>query len=175
MLGDMPRCPWATTESAIAYHDKEWGVPVHDDRMLFEFLTLEGAQAGLSWITILKKRKNYRKNRAQPTEDRGHNPKREDVSRGARRVRQLRRLSVELRRRQANPESLAEHGRGARAHSRIRRDEPRSGAARIQIRRLRDLLRVDASDGHGQRSLSHVSATRETRWRTAAQMTNAHR
>ena len=57
----MPRCPWATTEPAIAYHDEEWGVPVHDDRRLFEFLVLEGAQAGLSWITILKKRANYRK------------------------------------------------------------------------------------------------------------------
>ena len=57
----MPRCPWATSELAIAYHDQEWGVPVHDDRLLFEFLILEGAQAGLSWITILKKRKNYRK------------------------------------------------------------------------------------------------------------------
>ena len=57
----MPRCPWATTEPAIAYHDQEWGVPVHDDRRLFEFLVLEGAQAGLSWITILKKRENYRK------------------------------------------------------------------------------------------------------------------
>src|ERR1700731_5409431 len=55
------RCPWATTEPAITYHDKEWGVPVHDDRLLFEFLILEGAQAGLSWITILKKRENYRK------------------------------------------------------------------------------------------------------------------
>lgn len=61
MLGEMPRCPWATTEPAIAYHDQEWGVPVHDDRRLFEFLVLEGAQAGLSWITILKKRENYRK------------------------------------------------------------------------------------------------------------------
>jgi DNA-3-methyladenine glycosylase I len=61
MLGEMPRCPWATTEPAIAYHDEEWGVPVHDDRKLFEFLVLEGAQAGLSWITILKKRENYRK------------------------------------------------------------------------------------------------------------------
>ena len=60
MFGEMPRCPWATTEPAIAYHDKEWGVPVHDDRRLFEFLVLEGAQAGLSWITILKKRENYR-------------------------------------------------------------------------------------------------------------------
>src|SRR2546430_13059920 len=57
----MPRCPWATSELAIAYHDQEWGIPVHDDRLLFEFLILEGAQAGLSWITILKKRKNYRK------------------------------------------------------------------------------------------------------------------
>lgn len=57
----MPRCPWATTEPAIAYHDEEWGIPVHDDRLLFEFLILEGAQAGLSWITILKKRENYRK------------------------------------------------------------------------------------------------------------------
>ncbi len=57
----MPRCPWATIEPSITYHDEEWGVPVHDDRLLFEFLILEGAQAGLSWITILKKRKNYRK------------------------------------------------------------------------------------------------------------------
>ena len=57
----MPRCPWATTEPNITYHDEEWGVPVHDDRVLFEFLILEGAQAGLSWSTILKKRENYRK------------------------------------------------------------------------------------------------------------------
>src|ERR1700746_3001704 len=57
----MTRCPWATSEAAISYHDKEWGVPVHDDRVLFEFLILEGAQAGLSWTTILKKRANYRK------------------------------------------------------------------------------------------------------------------
>ena len=57
----MPRCPWATAEPNITYHDAEWGVPVHDDRLLFEFLILEGAQAGLSWNTILKKRENYRK------------------------------------------------------------------------------------------------------------------
>lgn len=56
----MRRCEWATTELSIAYHDKEWGVPVRDDRALFEFLILEGAQAGLSWETILKKRSNYR-------------------------------------------------------------------------------------------------------------------
>src|SRR5438876_1731326 len=57
----MQRCPWATTEPNITYHDQEWGVPVHDDRLLFQFLILEGAQAGLSWSTILKKRENYRK------------------------------------------------------------------------------------------------------------------
>jgi DNA-3-methyladenine glycosylase I len=55
------RCAWANNELAIRYHDEEWGRPVHDDRMLFEFLILEGAQAGLSWNTILAKRDNYRK------------------------------------------------------------------------------------------------------------------
>ena len=60
-LQRVPRCSWATIEPSISYHDEEWGVPVHDDRLLFEFLILEGAQAGLSWITILKKRQNYRK------------------------------------------------------------------------------------------------------------------
>src|SRR5213082_3143559 len=55
------RCSWARSELMIRYHDEEWGVPVHDDRKLFEFLILEGAQAGLSWTTILKKRENYRK------------------------------------------------------------------------------------------------------------------
>ena len=54
------RCPWAQSEPNIAYHDTEWGVPQHDDRVLFEFLILEGAQAGLSWSTILLKRQNYR-------------------------------------------------------------------------------------------------------------------
>jgi DNA-3-methyladenine glycosylase I len=55
------RCPWATTPLMIQYHDQEWGVPQHDDRILFEFLVLEGAQAGLSWSTILHKRDNYRR------------------------------------------------------------------------------------------------------------------
>jgi DNA-3-methyladenine glycosylase I len=54
------RCPWAQGQQYIEYHDQEWGVSVHDDRLLFEFLVLEGAQAGLSWATILKKRANYR-------------------------------------------------------------------------------------------------------------------
>lgn len=56
------RCPWAGTDPLyVAYHDAEWGVPIHNDRQLFEFLILEGAQAGLSWLTILRKRRNYRK------------------------------------------------------------------------------------------------------------------
>lgn len=56
------RCAWAGSDPIyIEYHDREWGVPVYDDRLLFEFLILEGAQAGLSWITILRKRNNYRK------------------------------------------------------------------------------------------------------------------
>lgn len=55
------RCQWAKTPLSIEYHDREWGVPVHDDRILFEFLILEGAQAGLSWETILRKRDNYRR------------------------------------------------------------------------------------------------------------------
>ncbi|HCA56825.1 MAG TPA: DNA-3-methyladenine glycosylase I, partial [Blastocatellia bacterium] len=54
------RCDWARNELAIHYHDTEWGVPLHDDRGLFEFLILEGAQAGLSWDTILRKRESYR-------------------------------------------------------------------------------------------------------------------
>jgi len=58
---NLRRCHWAQTELSIAYHDREWGVPVHDDRTLFEFLILEGAQAGLSWETILRKRENYRR------------------------------------------------------------------------------------------------------------------
>ncbi len=58
---EIVRCSWANGEPSLRYHDEEWGVPAHDDRTLFEFLILEGAQAGLSWTTILNKRANYRK------------------------------------------------------------------------------------------------------------------
>ena len=60
MQNESQRCGWAKNDLARLYHDAEWGVPVHDDRKLFEFLILEGAQAGLSWDTVLKKRENYR-------------------------------------------------------------------------------------------------------------------
>jgi len=61
VTGKLTRCSWPTKPLDITYHDREWGVPVHDDQRLFEFLILEGAQAGLSWSTILNKRENYRK------------------------------------------------------------------------------------------------------------------
>jgi DNA-3-methyladenine glycosylase I len=61
MTKPLVRCHWASNELSIRYHDEEWGVPAHDDRKLFEFLILEGAQAGLSWDTILRKRENYRR------------------------------------------------------------------------------------------------------------------
>lgn len=61
MKKNFSRCPWPVDKLYIDYHDTEWGVPLHDDRALFEFLVLEGAQAGLSWHIILKKRENYRK------------------------------------------------------------------------------------------------------------------
>ncbi|MBT9540940.1 DNA-3-methyladenine glycosylase I [Thiobacillus sp.] len=61
-MTDLPRCAWCSPDPLYrAYHDKEWGVPLHDERALFELLILEGAQAGLSWFTILKKRENYRR------------------------------------------------------------------------------------------------------------------
>src|SRR5512143_4275552 len=60
-MKQLTRCAWALSPVNVAYHDREWGVPVHDDRVLFEFLTLEGAQAGLSWETILRKRDAYRR------------------------------------------------------------------------------------------------------------------
>lgn len=61
MKKELKRCSWANGDLYTAYHDNEWGVPVHDERHLFEMLILEGAQAGLRWITILKKRENYRR------------------------------------------------------------------------------------------------------------------
>jgi len=60
---ELERCPWVDLSKPdyVAYHDEEWGVPIHDDRLIFEFLTLESAQAGLSWYTVLRKRENYRR------------------------------------------------------------------------------------------------------------------
>ncbi len=184
----MPRCSWATTEPSITYHDEEWGVPVHNDRLLFEFLILEGAQAGLSWITILKKRENYRKAFA--------NFRSEKIARyGAREVKRLladpgivrNRLKIAATiqnaqaflkcRRSSAASTLSldfvggkpkqnrwrSSGAGAGPHRRIRRHEPGPAAARIQVRRLDHLLRLHAGDRHGERSPRHLSAPCRTR------------
>ncbi len=78
----LSRCPWVDLNKPeyIDYHDREWGVPIHDDKLLFEFLTLEAAQAGLSWYTVLKKRENYRKafNQFDPEKMARYNEKRVD-------------------------------------------------------------------------------------------------
>ncbi len=184
----MPRCAWATTEPAITYHDKEWGVPVHDDRVLFEFLILEGAQAGLSWNTILKKRENYRKafDGFRPEKIARYNKR--DVQRLLRNdgiVRNRLKIAAAIENAKNFLAVKKEFGTfdaylwtfvgGAPIQNRWRTldDVPARTAesdamsrdllrARIQIRRLDDLLRIHASDRHGQRSPRHMPATCKT-------------
>src|SRR5438445_693894 len=126
------RCAWAKTELGIAYHDREWGVPQHDDRVLFEFLVLEGAQAGLTWETIL--------------------PEREILPRRAEGIRRLRQLRLAVCRGPAAAEHPADHAGNSRPHRGIRGDEQRLVGARLQIRRPDDLLRVHAGGRPGERS-----------------------
>ena len=170
------RCPWARSDLAIPYHDGEWGVPVHDDRTLFEFLILEGAQAGLSWATILKKREAYRKafrnfeaaksrasarskprvdgqpgHRAKPPQNRRGGKKRPSISRSPKGVRLLRRLHLAIHRRPplANPPP---HPAGCPGpHPPIRRHEQGLEAPRLHLRRYHHLLRLHAGHGHGER------------------------
>ncbi len=178
------RCPWATTEPAIAYHDKEWGVPVHDDRLLFEFLILEGAQAGLSWITILKKRENYRKAFERFRAEKiarygGRDVKRLLGNEGI--VRNRLKIAATIQNAKAFLVVRKEFGSfdaylwsfvgGKPIQNRwrtmaavpgpncgIRCDEPRLAAAWIQICRMDNLLCVDAGDRDGQRSFGNLSA-----------------
>ena len=166
----------------VRYHDEEWGVPVHDDRVLFEFLILEGAQAGLSWETVLRKRERYREvfdgfdasqNRAirrsksarAARRSRHHSKSPENflhhfqcagVSRSAARIRQLRRLHLAIHRRENAAARAARSERRARANRGIRRHEQGSEEARLPFCRLNDLLRVHAGYRHGERSSSHL-------------------
>ena len=129
------RCRWATTELNIPYHDEEWGVPVHNDHTWFEFLTLEGAQAGLSWDTVLKKRARYRevfanfdprksrplrrpekestpgrpRHHPQPPENRRNHYQRPRFPRSAKRIRLVRQLHLAIRRRQTKTKRLKSH------------------------------------------------------------------
>ncbi len=154
---ELRRCPWAKTEQYIEYHDQEWGVPVHDDRTLFEFLILEGAQAGLSWETILKKRENYREafDHFDPAIVAKYGKRKQQsllLNPGIVRNRlkieaaiqnakaflvvqkefgSFDKLRLELRRSQANAECQEINGRGAYPHARIGRYEQRPEATRF--------------------------------------------
>ena len=172
------RCPWARNELAIRYHDEEWGVPVHDDRLWFEFITLEGAQAGLSWDTILRKREAYR------SAFKGFEPARvakfgdRDVARlladeGI--VRNRLKINSTIGNAKAFLAVQKEFGSfdeyvwrfvggrprinkwqraqaGAGAHGRVGRDEQGNDRTRLQVRGIDHLLRDDAGDRDGERS-----------------------
>ena len=174
------RCPWRLNgnELYIEYHDNEWGVPAWDDRTQFEFLILEGAQAGLSWSTILNKREGYREAFAGFDPERIARFGKRDVTRlmknpgivrnrlkiesaisnaqaptwNSSRSRQLRAAPVELRRRQADPAPLRAAQAGAGRPARIRRAQQGSEEARLPLRRQHHHLRAHAGDRHGERS-----------------------
>ena len=171
------RCSWCGTDPLyVRYHDEEWGVPVHDDRRLFEMLILEGAQAGLSWITILRKRPAYR--RAFDRFD-----ARKIARYDARKKRALladagivrNRLKIDAAVTNARAFLAVQkefgtfdayiwqfvggrpkvnspgHDEGhPRPHTRVRRDEPRPEEARLQVRGIDHLLRLHAGGGDGQ-------------------------
>jgi len=169
------RCPWATSPEMTAYHDQEWGVPSHDDRHLFEMLILEGAQAGLSWITILRKRENYRrafrnfdvakiaKFTAKDVErlmaDQGIVRNRLKIestilnarlSRRAKGIRLVRPLRLAICEWQAEAKQISSDERSACAHGGIRRDVEGPQETRFQIRRHDDLLCVHAGGRNGE-------------------------
>ncbi len=174
---NLTRCSWPSNPLSIRYHDEEWGLPQHDDRVLFEFLILEGAQAGLSWDTVLQKRENYR------LAFDGFNPQR--IARYDRRKQQslLRnpgiirnRLKVASAAKNAqaflavqeefgsfdtyiwqfvggNPadECMAHGPAPSGPHLRVRRHEQGPQETRLQLRGLNHLLRLHAGRGHGER------------------------
>ena len=174
----LQRCPWLDLDKPdyVAYHDREWGVPVHDDRKHFEFLTLESAQAGLSWYTVLRKRANYRQafakfdpakslvstqpksnkcskipaNSQSPQDQRGRR-KRSALPRRTGRIRQLQRLYLALCRWRAHSQRVSHPRRFTSHQPRIRRLEQRPQKPRLQIHRLDRHLRPHAGHRHGQR------------------------
>jgi hypothetical protein len=158
----------------IRYHDEEWGVPVHDDRRLFEFLILEGAQAGLSWETVLRKRERYREvfdefdaakiaRYGASLEDRLGNFERASVSRRATRIRQLRYLPPAIHGREDEAARTPRTEGCPCTDGGVRRHEQGSNAARISICRLDDLLCLYAGHRHGERSHEKLFLFRESR------------
>jgi DNA-3-methyladenine glycosylase I len=172
------RCPWAKTDLYIEYHDQEWGVPVHDDRLLFEFLILEGAQTGLSWETILKKRDNYREafDQFDPAIVAKYGQKkRQSLLSNPGIVRNKLKIEAAIQNAKAFLAVQKEFGsfdkyiwafvgqepgqnarksdEGRACHDpRVGRHEQGLEAAGLQIRGQHDLLRLHAGGGHGQRS-----------------------
>jgi hypothetical protein len=146
------RCPWpADNPLMIRYHDEEWGVPVHDDRRHFEFLILEGAQAGLSWNTILQRREGYRAAFAEfdPERVARFTPRRvETLLRNPRIIRNRAKVSAAVKNARA---FLALAEPAARDDARERRPEQGPQAPRLRLRRLDRHLRPHAGHGTGQR------------------------
>ena len=173
----LTRCHWATNELSIPYHDQEWGVPTHDDRRLFEFLILEGAQAGLSWDTILKKRASYRaafegfdpariarydrrkiqtllrqsRHRPQSPEDRFRGRQRKSVPPGAGGIWLVRPLHLAIRGRETAHQPLDFIPANSRKHARVGGDEQSPEERRLQFCRPYHLLRVHAGRRHDER------------------------
>ena len=178
------RCPWPVDELYIAYHDTEWGVPLHDDRALFEFLVLEGAQAGLSWHIVLKKRENYRAafDQFDPQKVARYTPakiaellanpgiirNRLKIAAAVRNARAFLAVQEEFGRfdryiwrfvgGQSHHQPLALHEGSPRPHRGIRRHEPGPETARFQIRRFHHLLRPHAGHRHGQRPFGRIAS-----------------
>src|SRR2546425_5770056 len=188
------RCEWALGDPVLLeYHDAEWGVPKHDDRKLFEFLVLEGVQAGLSWLTVLKKRENYRRafdgfdparisrydsrkvrslladagiirNRTKIAAAIG---KCEGVPRGSEGVRELRCVHLAVRRRWTEAEPAENPETNPGSDKGIGPNERGPQVSRFQVCRFDDLLCVHASRGDGERPpdllLPEQSASRQPR------------
>ena len=181
------RCPWPKDDALyLAYHDEEWGVPEYDDRALYEKLMLDGFQAGLSWITILRKRENFRRafDGFEPEKIARYTPKKierlmqdagivrnrakiegtvlsarawlEAMEKGPR----LLEAAVGFRRRQAESEPLPHHAAGSGGNRDITRDVEGTGAARLQVLRTDDRLRLHAGGRHGQRPSGHLPPAR---------------
>ena len=196
------RCTWASNPLSIRYHDEEWGVPQHDDRTLFEFLILEGAQAGLSWDTILQKARELPR-RLRPLRSRADRPLR--PPQGNRRllrnpgiVRNRLKIASAVRNAKAFLAVQKEFGSFDRyiwqfvggkprvnawrpgqklpaRTRRIRRHEQRPEKARLQLRRLDHLLRLHAGGRHGERPLGKLLPLRRGRpGRTTACLINLY-
>ncbi len=175
---NVKRCAWARDEISIAYHDNEWGVPLHDDRGLFELFILEGAQAGLSWITILKKRAAYRRafDRFDPRKVARYDEAKiaallanDGIVRNRLKIRaavqnaraflavqkefgELRSIHLAVHWRCFDSESLAANGSVAEPYRTVGWDQQGSCEARVQVCRFYDLLRLHAGYRHGERS-----------------------